>query len=39
MKGTRKTLERLLKYVRENNLINETFETVLRKYNSSRQGE
>lgn len=39
MKGTRKTLESLLKYARENNLMNETFETVLEKYNNSGQGE
>jgi hypothetical protein len=39
MKGTRKTLESLLKYARENNLMNETFETVLKKYNNSGQGE
>ena len=39
MKGTRKTLEKLLKYARENNLMNETFETVLKKYNNSGQGE
>ena len=39
MEGTRENLEKLLQYARENEMMGDTFEKVLKKYYDSGQGE